>query len=115
MVDQGLIITAHGCAHPTTPPPSTTPPQPTTTPFESTTPPEHTTTPQSTTSKDCYDEIGKTSAPINNYYEIKFETLQIVREIILESSEPFFKYFNIEIYRTEAGIGGIGEVSRVSL
>ena len=82
--DSGLTITVHGCAHPTTQPPTTTPPPPTTTPFESTTSPAHTTTPQSTTPEECYDEIGSVKPPSvtgQPSYEISFPTAAHVNEI----------------------------------
>ena len=88
--DPFLTITVHGCAHPTTPPPSTTPPQPTTTPFESTTTSTaRTTTPQPTTPKECYDEIGEASPRSDTdgeFYEINFSKVSIVNGISFESN-----------------------------
>ena len=87
--DQDLTITAHGCAHPTTQPPSTTPPPPTTTPSESTTSPAHTTTPQSTTPEECYDEIGSVKPPSvtgQASYDILFPTAAHVNEISFVSN-----------------------------
>ena len=85
-----LLVEAHGCAHPTTQPPTTTSPPSTTTSFQSTT------TSESTTPKECYDTIGEASQPSegSSSYTIELSKAFIVNEVSIESTVPLSEFFS---------------------